>query len=329
MQELSEGLQTKLVLMQDTSNQQISDLKAQLEDRNDDIAHLQSQLTKFQSQLQSTEASLRESKWGSEVERKAAEKLHSNLALLEANESRLQSQLTASKEKASNLQAKLEQLTKKLHDAMAQNEALMKQLHRTRESLSQYQQEAIKEREAHSKAMSDCENQHKAEVHKLTVEIESSTLTTRELHRKISNMDASLDNYRLELSATCKKLSTAEEERKKLRSAVEAEITNCHNLTSKLSKLQAQLMEREQKITHLQEKIQVKSMEAEEAKLHMKAAQEHSDHLQHELKLQKEVMQSTVKRLEDKGDRAVAELMQNVQELTQKLGKVKLCCIFP
>ena len=326
MQELSGGLQTKLTLMEDTSRQQIADLEAQVESRNNDIADLHSQLKRLQSQAQSAEALLRESKWANEVERKVAEKLHSNLVMLEQSESSLQSQLTDSKEKALQLQAKVEQLMKKLHDALAQNESLIDQLDRTRKSLSQHQQEAMEERESHSKAMSDGASQHKAEVHKLTAEIERSTITNRDLHRKLANREASFDNVRLELSATCKKLSKAEEECKKLRSTVEVETVNGHKLISKLSNLQAQLRDREQRITQLQDKIHAKSVEAEEAKLHAKGMQEHCEHLQHELKLQKEVMRSTVERLEDKGDREAAELMQNVRELSQKLGKVKICC---
>ena len=326
MQELSGGLQTKLTLMQDTSHQHIADLRAQLESRNSDITRLHSQVKKIQSQAQSTEASLRESKWANEVERKAAEKLHSSLVVLEQSENSLQSQLATSKETAVHLQAKVEQLTKELHNALAQNESLVNQMDRTRKLLSQHQQEAMDEREAHAKVMADEANRHKAEVHELTSEIEKSTLTSRELHRKLANREASFENIRLELSATCKKLSKAEQECKKLRSAVEAKTANGFSLASKVSTLQAQLGDQEQKISQLQDKIHAKSVEAEEAKLHWKNSQDHCQHLQHELKLQKEVMQSTVKRLEDKGNQEVAELMQNVQELSQKLGKVKICC---
>ena len=312
----------KLQRLQDSKNQEISDMKQKLEEKNLEGVRLASQVDSLQTELKEKEDETKKNKEILQQEKKTSEQLSAQLLATEMGNTSLRSHVSQAEERLMKLEVGLAEKKTQLQATEEKNHSLYAQLQNVTRSLQELQKSSGDERAYFTETLGSMSIQHRQEVAKMTQNEEILQAKYKDVCDNLERLQKQLEIKKAELKSSADDSKCKNNELKELCASVDKEVSLRNDVTAKLTCLQSQYKTLCNEKREVEERLMHSSNELSQVQSKLSNVQQHCSTLQQELQLQNEVHATAVKRLEEREKDFIAQCERKVKELMIKLEKV-------
>lgn len=308
--------------LQDSKNQEISDMKQKLEEKNLEGVRLASQVDSLQTELKEKEDETKKNKEILQHEKKTSEQLSAQLLATEMGNTSLRSHVSQAEERLMKLEVGLAEKKTQLQATEEKNHSLYAQLQNVTRSLQELQKSSGDERAYFTETLGSMSIQHRQEVAKMTQNEKILQAKYKDACDNLERLQKQLEIKKAELKSSADDSKCKNNELKELCASVDKEVSLRNDVTAKLTCLQSQYKTLCNEKREVEERLMHSSNELLQVQSKLANVQQHCSTLQQELQLQNEVHATAVKRLEEREKDSIAQCERKVKELMIKLEKV-------
>lgn len=299
-------------------------MKAQVEDKNFQIASLMAQVQSTGSELKETKQQLISTRESLEIEQKNGETMKSRVDISETTMNALRSHITTLEQQVVQLKAQNEHQATIIAQSEEENRALEAKAMNWQTKFRDCEKAANTERNNCIDLMANMTLRHKSNMAQAMKDKQSIQVICEQTRETLGNKEVQLQKSKAECADLSKKLKAATNERKELQQSLDTEKQSLHNTEEKLRVLEIEHLSIKEELLATQSQLKLKESEMHKMSQQLKHSQDYCATLQQESMLENQKSAKTIREMEENQYALVMQYEEKLASLNTNLKQVSL-----